>query len=87
MDPMGDVGVSGENAETSIGSPTGTAFTNLRSNEIVDPLVVHLNLSRIERIRSVMGIASGCTAGILGLTGLHGFGMFNRYRLSMITSN
>ena len=76
MDPMGDVGAAGVDntaAAASLDATTG-AFHNLKSNEIVDPLIVQMNLSRIERIRSVMGIASGCIAGILGLTGMEGFG-------------
>lgn len=78
MDPMGDVGAGGVDntaAAASLDAATG-AYHNLKSNEIVDPLVVQLNLSRIERIRSVMGIASGCIAGILGLTGMEGFVCF-----------
>ena len=76
MDPMGDVGASGGDntqAAASLDATTG-AHNNLKSNEIVDPLIVQMNLSSIERIRSVMGIASGCIAGILGLTGMEGFG-------------
>jgi hypothetical protein len=72
MDPMGDVGANVDN-NAAVDATTG-AYHNLRSNEIVDPLIVQMNLSRIERIRSVMGIASGCIAGILGLTGMEGFG-------------
>ena len=73
---MGDVGASGGDntqAAASLDATTG-AHNNLKSNEIVDPLIVQMNLSSIERIRSVMGIASGCIAGILGLTGMEGFG-------------
>ncbi len=75
MDPMGDAGTADDNtaAATSLDATTGT-YHNVKSNEIVDPLIVQMNLSRIERIRSVMGIASGCIAGILGLTGMEGFG-------------
>ena len=74
---MGDVGASsGDNssaAASSLDATTG-AYNNVKSNEIVDPLIVQMNLSRIEHIRSVMGIASGCIAGTLGLTGIEGFG-------------
>jgi hypothetical protein len=76
MDPMADVGAGssdGSAAAVSLDVSTG-AHSNLKSNEIVDPLIVQMNLSRIERIRSVMGIASGCIAGIVGLTGMEGFG-------------
>jgi hypothetical protein len=73
MDPMGDVGASSVDNTNATDATTG-ADHNLKSNEIVDPLIVQMNLSRVERIRSVMGIASGCIAGILGLTGMEGFG-------------
>ena len=43
--------------------------------EVFDPMILTLNLARIERIRSVMAIASGCIAGISGFTGLQGFGV------------
>ena len=42
------------------------------SKEVFDPMILQFNLQRIERIRSVMGIASGCIAGIAGLTGWEG---------------
>jgi ER membrane protein complex subunit 6 len=42
--------------------------------DVIDFMALRFNLQRIDRIRSVMGIASGCVAGILGLTGLQGFG-------------
>ena len=88
---MADVGAgSGDStaAAASLDASTGT-YSNLKSNEIVDPLIVQMNLSRIERIRSVMGISSGCIAGILGLTGMEGFGTYltkqNKYCITTIT--
>lgn len=45
--------------------------------EVFDPIILTLNLARIERIRSVMAIASGCIAGIAGFTGLEGFGAYH----------
>jgi len=44
--------------------------------EVFDPVVMQVNLQRIDRIHAVMGIASGVVAGILGLTGLEGLGTF-----------
>jgi EMC6 len=70
MDPMEDIGGPSENAAVE----NILIHQNLKANEIVDPYLVQLNLARLERIRSVMGIASGCIAGILGFTGLKGFG-------------
>lgn len=46
------------------------------SKEVFDPMILQCNLARIERIQSVMGIASGCIAGISGFTGLEGLGCF-----------
>ena len=44
------------------------------TKQVFDPMAMQMNLQRIDRIRSVMGIAAGCVAGITGLTGLQGFG-------------
>jgi len=68
-DPManlggGDPSTAGADAQSSSSS----------SREVFDPMILQFNLARIERIRSVMGIASGCIAGISGLTGLQGLG-------------
>lgn len=68
MDPMGDIGAA------DAGFSTEDMIHN--SKEIFDPMILHYNMVRIERIQAVMGIASGCIAGIAGFTGLEGFGMF-----------
>ena len=66
-DPMADIGAGG--------GPKADGNASLAtSKEVSDPLILGTNLQRIDRIRSVMGIASGCVAGIGGLTGLSGFG-------------
>ena len=63
-DPMADLG----------GDPKIQDNHSLTTTkEVTDPLVLGTNLQRIDRIRSIMGIASGCVAGIGGLTGLVGF--------------
>jgi hypothetical protein len=90
MDPMGDIGggTVDPTSPTTIENSTGTI---LKSNEIVDPFIIQLNLSRIERIRSIMGISSGCIAGILGLTGMEGLGtcsfLFHRTKGYIYTVN
>jgi hypothetical protein len=67
-DPMADLGAGAP------GGPSKNDNTNLtNTKEVTDPMVWGENLKRIDRIRSVMGIASGCVAGILGFTGLQGF--------------
>ena len=70
MDPMGDIGGATENSSVD----NVLMHQNVKSNEIVDPYLVQLNLARLERIQSVMGIVSGCVAGILGFTGFEGLG-------------
>ena len=55
---------------------SGPPTDDIDSKEVFDPMILQFNLQRIERIRSVMGIASGCIAGIAGLTGFEGIGMF-----------
>jgi len=52
-----------------------TTPDNVDSKEVFDPMILQFNLQRIERVRSVMGITSGCIAGIAGLTGWEGIGM------------
>ena len=42
--------------------------------DVIDMATLQYNLQRVDKIRSVMGIASGCVAGIFGLTGLEGLG-------------
>lgn len=44
------------------------------TKQVFDPVALQINMQRIDRIRSVMGIAAGSAAGIIGLTGLEGFG-------------
>lgn len=65
-DPMADLGSAPSAPKAADGSLT-------TSKEVSDPLILGTNLQRVDRIRSVMGIASGCVAGIGGLTGLQGF--------------
>lgn len=67
-DPMADLGAGAP------GGPSKNDNANLaNTKEVTDPLVLGTNLQRVDRIRSVMGIASGVVAGIGGLTGLQGF--------------
>jgi hypothetical protein len=48
--------------------------TDADEKDVIDMVSLRINLQRVDKIRSVMGIASGCVAGILGLTGLEGLG-------------
>jgi hypothetical protein len=64
MDPMADL---------DGGSAPGAASTT-STKDVFDPNALMFNLKRIDKIRSFMGIVSGCVAGIFGLTGLQGLG-------------
>jgi hypothetical protein len=68
-DPMGDMGPGADAGQQQ--QPNDNASGG---KEVVDPLVLQLNMQRIDHIHSVMGVASGCVAGILGMAGLNGFG-------------
>lgn len=55
----------------------GSGDANLSSKkDVFDPMALQVNMQRIDRIRSVMGIASGCMSGTLGFTGLQGLVCF-----------
>ena len=57
------------------GSPQGDMSSDAtNTKEVFDSVALQRNMQRIEKIRSVMGIASGCVSGIIGLTGLEGLG-------------
>jgi hypothetical protein len=68
-DPM--AGISGP---TTAPGPSGSPEDMTHTKEVYDPIAMQVNMQRIERIRSVMGIVSGCVAGIVGLTSLEGLG-------------
>jgi hypothetical protein len=42
--------------------------------DVLDVATLRYNLQHVDTIRSVMNIASGCVAGICGLTGWEGLG-------------
>lgn len=46
------------------------------TKEVFDPIIMQVNAQRIDRIHAVMGITSGCVAGIIGLTSLQGLRKF-----------
>lgn len=64
MDPM--AGLDGGSA------PSAASTSSMK--DVVDPNALVFNLKRIDKIRSFMGIVSGCVTGICGLTGLQGLG-------------
>lgn len=71
IDPMADLdgGVSGA-------GQVGGDFSTIggEGKDIFDVPSVQLNMKRMDKVRSFMGIVSGCVAGVLGLTGIEGFG-------------
>ena len=44
------------------------------NQEVFDVNAYRSNFAKMDKIRSFMGIASGCVAGVCGLTGLAGLG-------------
>lgn len=48
------------------------------NQEVFDMNAYRSNLRKMDKIRSFMGIASGCVAGVCGLTGLSGLGECRR---------
>ena len=44
------------------------------NQEVFDMNAYRSNFRKMDKIRSFMGIASGCVAGVCGLTGLSGLG-------------
>jgi hypothetical protein len=63
IDPMANIG-------DTPGAPSETS-----DKDVIDFVALQVNLQRVDKVRSVMGIASGCVAGICGLTGWEGLGM------------
>ncbi|KAL7575845.1 hypothetical protein ACA910_003164 [Epithemia clementina (nom. ined.)] len=68
-DPMADLGTA--QPGTGQGGEDGSS-----TKEVVDPMAMAMNMQRIDRIKNVMCIVSGCVAGICGLTGFSGFVCF-----------
>ena len=54
------------------GAPSMDETTSSTSESYFDPVALGTNLQRIDKIRSFMGIVSGCVAGIFGLTSFEG---------------
>ena len=70
------------------GNPTTDATTTFTdSKQIFDPFIMSVNFHRMDRIHAVMGIVSGCVAGIIGLTGWQGFGTKNKNTTTTVGCN
>ncbi len=73
IDPMANLGNEGFDPNSVIGD--GDSLLSGRNRHfIINMHAVHLNNKKIDKVRSLMGIISGCVAGICGLTGLQGLG-------------
>mmetsp|Transcript_4086 Transcript_4086/g.8755 ORF Transcript_4086/g.8755 Transcript_4086/m.8755 type:complete len:128 (-) Transcript_4086:1021-1404(-) len=77
-DPMADLG----------GGQPGAASSEMgnATKEVVDPMAMSMNAQRIERVKNVMGIVSGCVAGICGLTGFSGLVCFLLWHVLVCTA-
>ena len=70
IDPMADIDhASPVGPEMDGGGSGGDG-----NQEVFDTNAYKSNFAKMNRIRSFMGIASGCVAGVCGLTGLGGLG-------------
>lgn len=69
-DPMANLG------DAAGGDPSGGDTTGGGQGEIFNLQAQMYNIKKMDEIRSFMGILSGCVAGICGLTGLQGLGMY-----------
>jgi hypothetical protein len=56
----------------NLDAPTASISEN--EKDVLDITTLRYNAQSIDKVRSVMGIASGCVAGICGLTGWAGLG-------------
>ena len=72
IDPMADIDGSGGGGSSI--DPATNDGENSNSQEVFDVHAHRINMKKMDYIRSFMGIASGCVAGVLGLTGLAGLG-------------
>ena len=73
IDPMANIdpaAPAGPEMDTAGGDGNQEAF---------DMNAYRSNLRKTDKIRSFMGITSGCVAGVCGLTGLSGLGEFVVY--------
>jgi hypothetical protein len=73
IDPMANLGNEGFDPNSVIGGGE-SLLSGRNQNLIIHMNAVHLNNKKIDRVRSLMGIISGCVAGICGLTGFQGLG-------------
>jgi EMC6 len=71
IDPMA-------NLDAVPGEPGSAGDNAADEKDVIDFTTLRYNMQHIDQVRSVMGIASGCVAGICGLTGYEGLGTKKR---------
>jgi hypothetical protein len=77
IDPMANLDPTGSPDMMMMGggSPTDVGGGDSNNNqEVFDMDAFRYNFRKMDKIRSFMGIVSGCVAGVLGLTGISGLG-------------
>jgi hypothetical protein len=75
IDPMANLDPTGSPDMMMMGgSPTADDSNN--NQEVFDMDAFRYNFRKMDKIRSFMGIVSGCVAGVLGLTGISGLGEY-----------
>jgi hypothetical protein len=78
IDPMADIDHASAAPEIDGAGGDG-------NQEVFDANAYKSNIAKMDKIRSFMGIASGCVAGVCGLTGLGGLGEYDVTLFSMPT--
>mmetsp|Transcript_2928 Transcript_2928/g.6513 ORF Transcript_2928/g.6513 Transcript_2928/m.6513 type:complete len:126 (+) Transcript_2928:196-573(+) len=75
-DPMADLG----------GTSQAPGADESNAKEVFDPVALNMNLQRVDKVRSFMGILAGCVAGICGLTGWDGLVCFVALHVTVMLS-
>lgn len=72
IDPMGNLDPTVGPEMLMEGDPNNSSGSS--NQEVFDMDAFRYNFRKMDKIRSFMGIVSGCVAGVLGLTGVRGLG-------------
>ena len=74
IDPMANLDPTGSPDMMMMGGPPTDGGGDSNNQEVFDMDAFRYNFRKMDKIRSFMGIVSGCVAGVLGLTGISGLG-------------
>ena len=75
IDPMANLDPTGS-PDMMMGGPPTDGGGDSNNQEVFDMDAFRYNFRKMDKIRSFMGIVSGCVAGVLGLTGISGLGEY-----------